>query len=381
MIRNLLLVPELPINLDEIKGGVHSASVNLIKGFSLLNIKVSVISFSREVHQIIRKNYSSNIELIYIPEGVFKLHTLNYLLNVPIQLKKQIKDFDPDIIHFEVGNTFMLSKILGLCKKKYVLTIHGMSYEEGKIKKRRKEKLIWYFNALIQDLMYPKNIIHLSEFSKNKFAQFSEFHTAIIPNAVKDEYFNVPMKIRTENKLLYIGLIDINKNLIFLLRQLRTLNAKHYNFTLIIAGDFISSEYKSIIHEYIISNQLEKNVSFLGWITQQRLLSVLSESDIVVVSSMHESLPMVIAESMAAGKVVVSSNVGGIPEMIKDKETGFLYSIKNDKEFEAILSYLYNNHQSCSYISNNARNFAYNNYHFKKVAEKTIQFYTEVIND
>ena len=381
MIRVLLLVPELPIHLSDIKGGVHSASLNLIQGFSLLNINVRVISFSREVKHTITKEISPNIQIIYIPEGVFEFHTLNYLIIVPFKLKRQIKLFNPDIIHFEVGNTFLLTRILGLSHKKYLLTIHGMSYDEGKIKKKWTDKITWYFNAMTQDLLYPKNIIHLSQFSKNKFSNFREDHSVVIPNAIINDYFNIPLKIKTDNKLLYIGLIDINKNLYFLLKQLSKLLSNDFYYSLEIVGDFISDEYKQIIQNFISKNQLEKYVTFHGWTPQHQLIQILHKVDLLVVSSMHESLPMVIAESMAAGKVVVSSDVGGIPEMINDNKTGFLFSLKQESKFIETMEFLYNNDECCQRISTNARNFAYNSFHSGVIAEKTIKFYNEIIND
>jgi glycosyltransferase involved in cell wall biosynthesis len=381
MIRVLILVPELPLNIDNIKGGVHAASINLIKGFLLLKINVRVISFTRAVNEKIIYKISSKIEIVYLPEGPFKYHSFNYLFIVPRKLKSQIKEFNPDLIHFEVGNTFMFSKILGLYKKKYLLTIHGMSYEEGRIKYKWKDKFIWFFNAFIQDIMYPKNVIHLSHYSQNKFSRFKETHSVIIPNAVNEIYFKIPLKNNTQNKLLYIGLIDTNKNLIFLLKQLAYLNKHNFNFTLEIVGDFVSLDYKNIIMEFIQNNNLFELVKFRGWITQTGLISILSESDILVVSSMHESLPMVISESMASGKVVVCSNVGGIPEMITDKITGFLFSLENEHLFLEILKLLYNNKNLCQEIGKNAKRYSFENFRSVCVAEKTFDFYNKIIYD
>jgi hypothetical protein len=98
----LLLVPGLPLNLENIKGGVNSATLNLLEGCKIFNINIQVISFTNEVRKKIIINFSPKIEIIYIPEGRFNHHAFNYFLIVPFILKKQIKRYKPDLIHFEV---------------------------------------------------------------------------------------------------------------------------------------------------------------------------------------------------------------------------------------------------------------------------------------
>ncbi len=377
----LLLVPGLPLNLENIKGGVNSATLNLLEGCKIFDINIQVISFTNEVKNKITIPFSSKINIIYIPEGRFNYHALNYLLIVPFKLRNQIKIIKPDLIHFEVGNSFMLSKLFGIYKTKYLLTIHGMSYDEAKHKIKIKDKIIWYFNGLIQNIMYPKYIIHLSNFSKKKFDCMKNQIFDIIPNAVPDKYFNIPIKTKTDNNLLYIGLIDVNKNILHLLKSLKDLISKGYKYTLNIVGDFYSKKYKNIISAYIYDNDLDNYIHFNGWVSKSELIPFIQKSDILVVCSMHESLPMVIAECMSSGKVVIASDVGGIPEMIKDNETGFLFSLNHENELTEKLIMLYDNNITCNKIANNARKHGYKYYNTNIVAKKTIDFYKLIIND
>jgi glycosyltransferase involved in cell wall biosynthesis len=89
---------------------------------------------------------------------------------------------------------------------------------------------------------------------------------------------------------------------------------------------------------------------------------------------------MVIAETMAAGKVVVSTAVGGIPEMIINEQNGFLFNIKDENAFYNILKLLYNNDGLLSDVGKKAKDFATTKYYCNKVAEKTIKFYNQIIN-
>lgn len=375
----MLLAPGLPLDLKSIKGGVHSATLNLLTGFLNMDLKVRALIFSRETKEKKVIQFSNNVEIVYIPEGKYSFHTLNYLLSGPKKLKAQITEFNPDIIHYEEGNSFLLTKLGVHRKQKIILTIHGMSFFEAKLKKRFKDKLTWYLNGLLQVMLLPANLIHLSKFSLKMYDRKKLENQEIIQNAVVDEYFQLSCKKNTENKLLYIGVIDPNKNLLYLLKALNELINKKKIFTLDILGGFINEEYETIILNYIRDNKIDNHVKLHGWVSQTEVLKYVAAADILVVSSNHESLPMVIAESMAAGKVVVASAVGGIPEMISDKHNGFIFNLSESDGMVNILSGLYNNNVEINVVSQQARKNALQTYHAEQIAEKTLKFYNRVL--
>lgn len=377
--RVMICVPGLPVELERIKGGVHSATINLLNGFRTQSVEIKVVVLSREVKVMKIKEYSNNITLTYFPEGPFRYHTLNYLTSSLIRINKEIKKYNPDIIHYEEGNSFLLTRLLRTKKKPFLQTIHGMSIEEAKRKKKIKDKLTWYFNGMIQRICQPKNIIHLSTFSQQLHKHLNIEKEAIIPNAIKNEYYYVSEKKSTENKLAYIGIIDHNKNLIYLLQTLSKLNKAGIKYFLNVIGGFNNQEYRNTVEKYISDNRLDEQIQFHGWITQSAVMKVLEQSDILVVCSQHESLPMVIAESMAAGKTVVASAVGGIPEMIDHDKNGYLFNLTQPTQLEDILTDLHGNNKKIKKIGNQARIKA-SRYQNETVAKETILFYKHILN-
>jgi glycosyltransferase involved in cell wall biosynthesis len=88
---------------------------------------------------------------------------------------------------------------------------------------------------------------------------------------------------------------------------------------------------------------LRKNVNgkvkFLGW--RQDINELMSVFDVFVLPSQNEGMGRVIVEAMAAGKPVVASRVGGIPDLVEDGQTGYLVPPANEKELaDAILKIL-----------------------------------------
>jgi glycosyltransferase involved in cell wall biosynthesis len=71
-----------------------------------------------------------------------------------------------------------------------------------------------------------------------------------------------------------------------------------------------------------LAGELHARVEFVGFATDPR--PYYAASDVVVLPSRMEALPMVLIEAMAQGKPVIATNVGGIPEIIADGETGIL---------------------------------------------------------
>jgi glycosyltransferase involved in cell wall biosynthesis len=375
----LILVPQLPQSLDKIKGGAHSAVINLMHGFSHFKVNVLVVSFTKEVISSSIFNFKHNIDIVYENEGPFHHHSLNYLFFGNSIIKKYIKKFNPDIIHYQAGNSFLLTLISRIANINNVLTIHGMASEEAKRKIKITDRIKWNFNNSIQKIFFPQNIIHLSKFSLNIFNNKRIVRNEIIPNALEESYFDIPMKNKTDNILLYIGVIDNNKNIINLLRAIKSLKENNIIYKLEVLGDFNNEFYKNYIISYVKFNGLTENVYFNGWINTEKVKEYLYKADILVVSSFHESLPMVIAEAMAAGKVVVASSVGGIPEMINDGVDGFLYDLKNPNELYEILEILYDNNTMNKIISKQAKISALNKYNAVNVAKRTIEFYNKCL--
>lgn len=370
----LIVIPAFPINLENIEGGVNSALSNLLKGFSNSNIIVRVISFNREISRPIIITYSQNIAIHYLPESKLP-HVFNFSFKGSSFLKKHIKEFNPSIVHFAMSGYILLTRIFGLLHLPQIVTIHGIPFSEAKQKINIKDKIVYYTNGIVELLLCPRNIIHISKYSVAKSRQKNNKYYTIIPNAVSPDFFKIPFKNKTSNKLLYIGSIEANKNLLFILQALKVLVEKHLFFSLEVLGGFTDDVYKKEVLTFIKTNQLEEHITLYGWQSQQKLQEVLAQSDILIVSSKQETLPMVIAEAMSAGKVVVCSTVGGISEMVKHGEDGFLFDTSSINNALGILENLYNNDILINQIQTKAKSKAIETYHCDKVAQKTISFY------
>lgn len=380
MLKVLILIPDLPKETGNLKGGVHSSLMNLLNGFKSKQIRIEVLSILKNNGKNETIYFSDNIHIKYVHEGFFPFHSLNYFFFGSQLLKNEIRDFQPDIIHFQEGNTFLFMSLFLRLKIPLLLTMHGFAYDEAKRKIKLRDKITWYYNGLVNKILMPRNIIHLSAFSNAKIYSPSIKNNIIIPNSIVEGYFKIPQKKITTNKLIYIGIIDNNKNLFYTLTILKRLIDIGCPYSIDVLGGFSNDMIKEMILNQVKHLNLLDFVNFKGWVGKKEVMESLNQVDILVVSSKHESLPMVIAESMAAGKVVVCSDVGGIPEMIHNEENGFLHNLADTDSLFKILVRLYNNHELVHNTGMKARQHASDNFHCSSVAEKTMKFYLQILN-
>jgi glycosyltransferase involved in cell wall biosynthesis len=142
-----------------------------------------------------------------------------------------------------------------------------------------------------------------------------------------------PPRIRGEPfTLLAVGRLHAVKDHRFLIRACAQLAARGLQFECSIAGDGPERRaLKSLIRKY----GLERQVMLLGHVPREQMDSLYDRSNVVVLTSRSEGVPLVLMEAMARGKIVVAPAITGIPELVISEKTGFLYKAGSLEDFVA----------------------------------------------
>tara|TARA_R110001599_G_C12209504_1_gene656423 strand:- start:357 stop:1511 length:1155 start_codon:yes stop_codon:yes gene_type:complete len=240
------------------------------------------------------------------------------------RIRQLIKKYDIQLIHAHCELSQLYAGIAGFtCGVRTIGTFHRSDlskYQPSKVNTLIKLILSHYIavshdriSLLTQNLALPKKKCHVVHGGAIIEAAPTETSIADARNT---------LKIPTEQLvLLSIGHLGVIKGHQDTIAALPSLVIHHQNMHLYIAGDG-SKEEKNTLVKLIKQLKLENFVTFLGQINNAPLW--LEACDIFVQPSIEEAFGLVFAEAGAKSKPIVATCVGGIKEIIIDRETGYL---------------------------------------------------------
>ncbi len=126
---------------------------------------------------------------------------------------------------------------------------------------------------------------------------------------------------------------------------------------------------------------LEDKILFLGNITNDSVPEYLAISDVFVRPSLAEGLGNAFLEAMAAGVPIIGTRVGGIPDFLKDRETGLFCEVKNPDDLAKKIVFLFNNEFLKKEIIKNARQLVEKKYRWEIISQKMGSIFSKLIND
>jgi len=122
-----------------------------------------------------------------------------------------------------------------------------------------------------------------------------------------------------------------------------------------------------------------KAITFIGEIAPTVVPGYIHDASIMIIPSLHEGLPNTAMEAMCAGKAVIASNVGGIPEIIENNVTGLLVTPGSSYELASAMKLLLKNPALVRKLMINSANYARVNLDGRSYAKKVLEFYSSSI--
>ncbi|WP_307434393.1 glycosyltransferase family 4 protein [Bacillus sp. V2I10] len=159
----------------------------------------------------------------------------------------------------------------------------------------------------------------------------------------------------------------------FLFEALQKLTNERDDFHCLLAGDGTHHEE---LNDLTIKLGIQSFVTFLG--RREDIPYLMSSSDIIVLPSLHDTFPIVLLEGQMSKKPIISTNVGGIPEIIKNGENGLLVPPANSKALEEKLRLLLNDHNLRQQLSERAQKFALQHWTIKEHFKCILNLYNKI---
>lgn len=225
---------------------------------------------------------------------------------------------------------------------------------------------------IINPIDYVDHFIFVSRFSQMKHIEFDQrfkYKSSHLFNFTEFPAAN-ELEKSYNSYYLYFGRLSKEKGIKTLLKA-----AESTGITLKIVGtgplfDEISDYSKTHTNIHVLGHQLGESLKTL----------INRASFIVVPSEWYENNPMTVIEAFALGKPVIGARIGGIPEIISDNETGFLFESRNsDDLISSIQKAKELNINEYNQMSSKARLFAENKFSTDTHYQRLIQIYNQVL--
>jgi glycosyltransferase involved in cell wall biosynthesis len=180
--------------------------------------------------------------------------------------------------------------------------------------------------ALAEKIKGATFVIAISLFARSQLyrwcdgAQWSKIH--LVRCGLDEEILAHPYQpIPDEPRLVCVGRLCEQKGHLLLVEAVRRLLAEGFTLKLVFVGD---GPLRELIESTIAKSGLEEIIEITGWATEAEVKGQILASRAMVLPSLAEGLPVVIMESLALGRPVISTYLAGIPELVEPSVSGWL---------------------------------------------------------
>lgn len=231
---------------------------------------------------------------------------------------------------------------------------------------------LYFRNTFFNPAKYIDGFIYVSSFAKNiqeKYMPALRVKPNITLYNFSTSIVSEPKEMPAEKYFLFFGRLSYEKGVKTLLEAFRGL--PQCNLKIVGTGP-----KEDELKEFVKSNRME-NVRFLGYKQGKELTELVTGAYFVIVpSEWYENNPMTIIEAYSVGTPVIGARIGGIPEIIIDGRTGFLFGNRNANDLMSIIRKA-NDFTDNVYtaLSHGAVDFAHQNLSKESYWEKLIEFY------
>lgn len=271
------------------------------------------------------------VRLLHMCFGVVKHRNADYLL---------IDTYSTYNFYYAVI-TSQLARIFNL---KYIPILHG-----GNLPKRLNR------NPFLSNLVFKHSKVNIAP-SNYLLEHFKKqgFKTIFIPNAIELKNYNFKSRKKFSPKLFWVRAFQEIYNPVLGLKVLEVLKEKYPEVVLCMVGPDKDGTLKEV-NKMAQDKGLTNSIECTGFLKKEDWIKKSEGYDIFINTTTVDNTPVSVLEAMALGLPVVSTNVGGIPYLIKDSVNGILVENNNEQAMARAIVKLLENQIETQMMTKNAR--------------------------
>ncbi|MBX9743540.1 MAG: glycosyltransferase family 4 protein [Chthoniobacterales bacterium] len=242
---------------------------------------------------------------------------------LPVALQ-EARSWKPDVmhVHFAVPTGAVAWLVHQLTRIPYILTVHlgdvpgGVPEQTELLFKFLKPLTIPIWQAATHVTAVSSFVAGLAEKAYGRRAE-------IIFNGIDYSAINSYKKNSEIPQLLMIGRLSVQKNPLLAIQALSLLSDLPWRLQIIGEGPLAE-----VVHRQVMRLTLQERVIFSGWLSAEKVKAAMEKSDILLMPSLSEGLPMAGIEALAHGLGIVGSHIGGLKDILIDRENGRFFTLE-----------------------------------------------------
>ena len=346
-----------------------------------------------EVHIASRSGTSTEIE--QLSQEQLQFHSVNFHrssvglwqeLRTLWELNKLYREVRPNIVHHITIKPVLYGTLVARCVDgiQILNAISGLGYlfiAQGWKSSIRKRVLLWGYRVLL----YNKKVWILFQnpddrtlFSKYKIT-YPKHAFIIRGSGVNLQEFVASSIPKGRVKIILVARMLWDKGVGEFVEASIMLKQQGVEADFILVGSVDLGNPKSISVKQL--KEWDK-LSVIKWLGERAdIAQLLTKSHIVVLPSYREGLPKSLLEAAAIGRPIVTTDVPGCREVVKDGENGFLVPIKNSKKLSETIKKLINDPGLLAVMGKKGRLIAEREFSIEQVVDKTLELYSKIGSD
>lgn len=299
-------------------GGAERLVVDLVDAADTQRLELFVVSLYAESGRMLEKEIREKRLAVRFLD---KRPGLD--LRMIWRLYRTLRNFRPEVVHTHLSVLRYGLLPIVVCRIPARLhTMHNVAGNETDFVGRVVRRIAFRFCNVI-----PVSISFLIRDTVRQ-VYGPRVHSPVVYNGIPTQRFVRASQTLTEPdqrlRLIHVGRFAPQKNHCLLLEAFALAASSNPTINLRLVGD---GPLKASVERQTIEKQISERVQFLG--ERDDVPDLLEQSDMFVLSSDWEGMPLTLLEAMAAGKPVIATAVGGVPELVEDGRTGLLVPPKD----------------------------------------------------
>lgn len=187
------------------------------------------------------------------------------------------------------------------------------------------------FIGIPEKVRRASHVVAVSEYGRSQLCRWVEpanwSKVSVVPCGLDQTYREAPARLfNVAKRFVCVGRLSPEKGQFLLIDALAELRRQGLDAELVLAGD---GELRSAIERHCTECGVNDRVRITGWISGDVVRKEIEAARALVLSSFAEGLPVVLMEAMACARPVIATRVAGVPELVRDRQDGWLVAPGN----------------------------------------------------